>query len=195
MNRSRGWHFALESLVPLPKKIVSPVLLSFADGVMMKPGYNIASRTIFATWLLTPTVKRSLHAFRLEKIYTFGIQKTGYKAELTEMWYPGQTMPVWGLGVRHDTWALHLAQLERLSVGGNADWDNSISTFFPDDGYSDNFLDNKGKHKAEDEEFGLNNLSLDSSEIEETPRHGVRILLNKLMQLSTLVSSVDPDAV
>lgn len=86
LGESRGWHFALESLILVPAKAVSPVLVSFAKQVAMKRKYDISSSESFATWDSSPTIKKSLQTGRLDSIYTFGIQKTCYKVELTAMW-------------------------------------------------------------------------------------------------------------
>jgi len=180
LGESRAWHFALESLIPVSRKTVSPVLLGFADRVAMKRNYDISSTESFAEWDPTPNITRYLDVGRLDKIYLFGIEKTCYKVELTAMWYPRQKMPVWGLAVRHTEWASHLAELECLAIGRQASWEDTISTFLPEDGLSSSYID------EDSEDCGMGRLKLDDG----TPRDGIRILTEKLMRLSEIVSSV-----
>lgn len=184
LGESRGWQFALESLIgPLASKMVSPILTGFAQRVRMKPNYNASSAEVFAQWdTSTPTVSRHLITGRLDKVYSFGIQKTCYKVELTAMWYPNHKLPVWGLAVRHTEWAIHLAELERLPIGCRAEWGNILATFLPDDGQM-------SCATKEDEEFGIADLTLDEH-VKARPRDGMRLLIGKLMQLSGIVSSV-----
>lgn len=183
LGESRGWHFALESLVPVAAKSISPVITGFADRVKMRPNHDHRSNESFAEWEQTPTVKKHLRNGRLETIYSFGIKQTCYKVEATSMWYPGQRLPVWGLCVRHSEWATHLAELERLPVGRKADWGHTVATFLPDDGQS------CYSSAVEDEDFGTRNLDLGPG-VEAPPRDGIRILMDKLLQLSAIVSSV-----
>ncbi|KAF2131619.1 hypothetical protein P153DRAFT_336064 [Dothidotthia symphoricarpi CBS 119687] len=185
LGESRGWQFALESLIgPLAPKIVSPVLTGFAQRVTMKQNYDPSSAEVFAQWDASmPTIKRSLMTGRLDKVYSFGIQKTCYKAELTAMWYPSRKLPVWGLAVRHTEWAIHLAELERLPVGHQAEWGNIVAAFLPDDGQM-SCATGDG-----DAEFGMTDLTLDD-DAKAPPRDGIRLLTDKLMQLSDIVSSV-----
>ncbi|KAI4707774.1 hypothetical protein J4E89_007402 [Alternaria sp. Ai002NY15] len=183
LGESRGWHFALESLIPVAAKSISPVITGFADRVKMRPNHDYRSTESFAEWDQTPTVKKHLRNGRLETIYSFGIKQTCYKVEATCMWYPGQRLPVWGLCVRHSEWATHLAELERLPVGRKADWGHTVATFLPDDGQS------CYSSAVEDEDFGMRNLDLGPG-VEAPPRDGIRILMDKLLQLSAIVSSV-----
>ncbi|KAI4604780.1 hypothetical protein J4E80_010936 [Alternaria sp. BMP 0032] len=183
LGESRGWHFALESLIPVAAKSISPVITGFADRVKMRPNHDYRSTESFAEWDQTPTVKKHLRNGRLETIYSFGIKQTCYKVEATCMWYPGQRLPVWGLCVRHSEWATHLAELERLPVGRKADWGHTVATFLPDDGQS------CYSSAVEDEDFGMRNLDLGAG-VEAPPRDGIRILMDKLLQLSAIVSSV-----
>lgn len=148
----------------------------------MRPNYDLCSEESFAQWEQIPTVKRHLQSGRLDKIYLFGLQKTGYVVELTAMWYPQQRKPVWGIGVRHREWATHLAELERLLVGSKADWGHTLTTFLPDDGLS-------SCANADDDEFGMDLLKLDDKH-NAPARNGIRILMEKLMQISEIVSSV-----
>jgi hypothetical protein len=197
LGESRAWHFALESLILVPRNTVSPVLSGFADRVTMKPKYDIASTEGFAQWYTTPTIKRYLQMGRLDRIYSFGIKKTCYKVELSAMWYPGQAVPVWGLSVRHAEWATHLAELENLPIGRQASWADTISTFLPDDGQSAAWVD-------DDEDHGMSKLKVADEEDEEDdheavaekevpPRDGIRILTDKLLKLSEIVSSATED--
>jgi len=183
LGESRAWHFALESLIPVPRKTVSPVLVGFADRVAMRRDYDISSTESFAQWDDTPNIKRHLQTGRLDSIYSFGIKDTCYKAELTAMWYPQQKLPVWGLAVRHPEWASHLAELESLAIGRQASWEDTISTFLPDDGQSSSYIDD------DSEDCGMRRLKLDDSD-DAPPRDGIRILTDKLMRLSEIVSSV-----
>ena len=98
------------------------------------------------------------------------------------MWYPKQKFPVWGLVVRHREWATHLAELERLPLGCEADWGHIISTFLPNNGQTSSVGD-------ESEGLDMTSLNLNSS-LEAPPRDGVRILVDKLMGLSALVFAV-----
>jgi hypothetical protein len=183
LGESRGWHFALESLIPVAAKSVSPVIIGFADRVKMRPDHDHRSTESFAEWDQTPTVKKHLRTGRLDTIYSFGIRQTCYKVEAACMWYPGQKLPVWGLCVRHTEWATHLAELEHLPVGRKADWGHTVATFLPDDGQS------CYTSAVEDEDFGMKNLDLGPG-VEEPPRDGIRILMDKLLQLSAIVSSI-----
>ncbi|KAF1835518.1 hypothetical protein BDW02DRAFT_548101 [Decorospora gaudefroyi] len=183
LGESRGWHFALESLDLVPAKSISPVLTGFADRVKMRPKHEVTSTESFAEWEQTPTIKKNLRTGHLDTIYSFGIKESCYNVELTSMWYLGQKLPVWGLSVRHTEWATHLAELERLPVGSKADWGRTITTFFPDDGQSSYSV------AVGDEEFGMNNLSLGHG-VEAPPHEGIRFLVDKLLQLSAIVSSV-----
>jgi len=182
LGESRGWHFALESLNLVATKTVSPVLVGFAKRVAMKLKYDINSTDSFATWDSSPTIKRYLQTGRLDSIYTFGIQKTCYKVELTAMWYPAQKMPVWGLAVRHTEWTTHLAELERLSIGRQASWGDTLSTFFPDDGQS------SGHAELDGEDLGIVRLNIE--DYMEAPRDGILGLATDLLRLSGIVSSV-----
>jgi hypothetical protein len=160
----------LESLEPVPSRIVPAILTSFVKAVNLKRNYDLSSTESFAEWEPTPSVKRHLFTGRLDSIYCFGIKETCYKAELTAMWYPQQSKPVWGLAVRHTEWATHLAELERLSVGRRADWGDTISTFFPED-------------------IDMGKLRLDDSPVEPSG-NGLRVLVESLLKLSEIVSSV-----
>lgn len=183
LGESRGWHFALESLIPVASKSISPVITGFAERVKMRPDHDHRSSESFAEWEQTPAVKKYLRTGRLDTIYSFGIKQTCYKVEVIGMWYPGQKLPVWGLSVRHPEWATHLAELERLPIGRKADWGDTIATFLPDDGQS------CYSSAVEDEDFGMRNLNLGIGA--EAPLHdGIRILMDKLLQLSATVSAI-----
>ncbi|KAH8731184.1 hypothetical protein GQ44DRAFT_699494 [Phaeosphaeriaceae sp. PMI808] len=184
LGESRGWHFALESMIPLSSKSVSPVLAGFAQQVTMKSGHGVSSAESFAKWEVTPTVKNYLHYSRLNKTYAFGIKETNYKAELIAIWYPRQKLPVWGLSVRHLEWATHLAELECLSVGSKASWADPVSTFFPDDGLSQPYI--------EEEDMGMERFNIVDDD-SNPPRKGIRLLVNKLMKLSEIVGSDTTD--
>lgn len=161
----------------MPAKSVPPILTGFAERVRMKAKYDPYSSTeSFAEWDQTPTVKKHLFTGRLESVYSFGIKGTCYKAEATAMWYPQQKLPVWGLAVRHSEWATHLAELENLPVGRRADWEHTISTFFPADGQSSSY-------KPDKEDLGMGALGLSKTA-------GVGLLISHLLRLSDIVSSV-----
>ncbi|KAH3960469.1 hypothetical protein HBI25_223150 [Parastagonospora nodorum] len=180
LGESRGWHFALESLEPVATHTVPPILASFVKGVTMKHNYNTSSTGSFAEWDSTPTVKRHLVTGRLDSIYCFGIKDTCYKVELTAMWYPQQQKPVWGLAVRHPEWARHLAELEELPVGRRADWGDTILNFFPEDGQMSTYT-------ADTENIGIERLNIS----DDLPvGNGLRILVECLLRLSEIVSSV-----
>ena len=169
----------------MPRSTVPPVLTGFAQRVVLRPGYDVASTQSFAVWEKSPSVNVLLQHGREDKIYSFGIRETCYKVELTAMWYPLQTLPCWGLAVRHNEWATHLAELERLQTGHQANLGDTITTFLPDDGGSSTVFD-------EDDDYGVSKLKLDGCE--EPPRgrsrEGVRTLTNILLQVSEIVSSV-----
>ena len=99
MYSSKGWEFSIESMTLIPKRLVSPALRSFAESVQMKPKHRLKNDERFAIWNQTPHLPLLDH--HLQKVYSFGIQKTGYRAELTATWYPGQSNPFWDLAVRH----------------------------------------------------------------------------------------------
>lgn len=152
----------------------------------MKPGYKATSTQSFAEWDRSPSVDRLLKDGRLDRIYSFGVRETCYKVELSTMWYPEQS-PCWGLAVRHNEWATHLAELERLQTGHQASWGDIIALFLPDDGGSSIPLD------AEDEDLGISTLKLDrdaDAPPQGPSREGIRMLTNILLQLSEIVSSV-----
>lgn len=168
------------------RSTVPPVIDGFAKRAVIKRGYSVASSDSFAEWDPSPSVKNLLLTGRTEKVYSFGVRDTLYKVELTAMWYPGQAMPCWGLAVRHTEWATHLVELERLQTGHQANWGNTISTFLPDDGGS-------SIEPEEDDDLGVDGLNLDDRV--QKPHavlscEGIRTLVNLLLQLSDIVSSV-----
>lgn len=185
-SRSRAWSFAMESMTLLLRSAVPPVLTGFAERTVIKRGYSVTSTQTFAEWDSSPSINMLLLTERSEKIYSFGIQDTCYKAELTAMWYPGHSMPCWGLAVRHTEWATHLAELERLQTGHRADWGNTISTFLPEDGGC-------SVRSEEDTNFHFDRLNLNDG-VERPQRslpcEGIRTLVNILLQLSEIVSSI-----
>lgn len=167
-------------MTKIPERLVSPILTRFADGVRMKPNYDPTSLESFAQWDQTPTTMRHLQHGRLDKIYSFGIKGTGYRAEITAMWYPRQA-PVWGLGVRHSDWATHLSALESLPLGAKGEWGHTTSTFLPDDGVS---------RTGEEEEVVdmMQDMTLDSV-ARGSPRDGIRKLMECLMKVSQIAIS------
>lgn len=177
LAESKAWHFGLESMTLMRKGTVSPALTAFANSVRMVPKYNPTSKTKFAMWSIGPSVK--MVYWRLDKIYSFGIKKTGYRVEAATMWYPNQAVPCWGLTVRHRDWGLHLSELERLLEGDGAEWGDPIKKFIPED--------------------GILSSGTDATDllIKDTPTHGegIRLLVSKLMQLSTLVNTAQRPSV
>lgn len=153
----------------------------------MKPKHKIDSKDGFARWDATPTIQRYLTNHRLDKLYSYGLQGTCYKLELTAMWYPRQQKPVWGLAVRHVQWATHLAELERLPIGEKASWGNIVETFLPADGQMSvsTMVDVGGKGKKPEAER--------DDEAASTSHIGIKLLSEKLLQISALVASVAAD--
>lgn len=134
----------------------------------MKPGYakNLNSKDHFALWNQSPSI--NIFTVRLDKIYTFGVKKTGYRVEAIAMWYPRKGEPCWGLTVHHRDWAQHLGELERLPPGSGAEWVDPVKTFFPDNGTS-------------------SKVTVDSEHLAQG--NGTALLIDKLMQLSKIVNS------
>ncbi|KAF2691292.1 hypothetical protein K458DRAFT_287346 [Lentithecium fluviatile CBS 122367] len=181
LGEAKAWQFSLESMVPLSKKIVSPALRGFAEQVKMRPKYSKHSNETFATWKWSPSLK--IEAGRLDKIYSFGIRNTCYKVEAIAMWYPGQKVPCWGINVRHSEWVSHLADLEQLQLGRCAEWGDVIKTFLPDDG-----LISISTQEKEDDLPDVGKVSL-SLNVMSPAREGIRILANKLMELSEIINN------
>jgi hypothetical protein len=172
----------LESLIPIARSLAPPILTGFVDGVRMRKKWDGSVTESFAEWAPSPTVNRHLVTGRLDSIYSFGVQKTCYKVEMTAMWYPKQKLPVWGLAVRHVEWEAHLAELETLGPGRQASWEDPIGTFLPDDGCSSSYT-------VDEDDFGMGRLQLDKTVV-EPPRDGILRLTNILMKLSNIISSV-----
>ena len=184
-TRRRAWYFALESMTPVTRSNVHPILTGFAQQIVVKPGFDVTSSQSFAEWDNTPSVRNLLLHGRLDKIYSFGVQRTCYKVELAAMWYPVQSSPCWGLAVRHTEWATHLAELEGLQTGHQASWGkNVLDTFLPNDGGS-------SAQTAEDD-FGMGALRVneDRPTPPRLPHEGVRTLTDILLQLSKIVTTV-----
>lgn len=178
--RGKAWQVSLESMIPLPRKSVPPMIHQFAQSVQMKSDYNydVKSNELFALWGRSPGLK--LEMGRLDAIYSFGIRGTAYKVETLRMWYSGSRSrdPCWGINVRHNEWASHLSELEQLSLGRRAEWGKTITTFLPDDGCS-------GTKK---EEVGVDRLKLDDM---SPARGGIRILTDKLTELSRVINGAN----
>ncbi|PSN72821.1 hypothetical protein BS50DRAFT_169458 [Corynespora cassiicola Philippines] len=172
---SKAWHFGLESMKPLRSKLVPPALVSFANQVKMIPGYDASSHDKdFAQWPSYPSLR--LQISRLDKIYTFRIRKTSYNVEAIAMRYQTSSVTCWGLVVRHDEWASHLAELENLPPGGGASWKATMSLFFPEDGQ-----DSISSNRDDTEAVNL--------ETQAAPWGGLQLFVNKLMQLSEVTNS------
>ncbi|EUC41931.1 hypothetical protein COCMIDRAFT_104846 [Bipolaris oryzae ATCC 44560] len=180
LGEGRGWQFTLESLKPVSAKSISPLLTRFMEGVRMKRGYNPQSADLFAEWETSPAVEDCLVTERLIVMHSFGIKETSYKVEIARIWHTGQ-QPVWSLAVRHAEWANRLSELEHLPTGRKANWGNTLTSFLPKDGQS--------SYNTADEDLGLSNLDLDP-DVEAPPQDGIRILIDKLLQVSAVVSSV-----
>ena len=98
------------------------------------------------------------------------------------MWYPRRKEPCWGVVVRHTEWSFYLAELENLPVGRDAEWNDIIATFLPDDGCTSSAV------RDEDEELGMQGLGLnDKNELQA--RKGIQVLVDKLLKISELVQS------
>lgn len=173
-------------MTAMSRSTVPPVLTGFAQRTVLRSGYDVTSTQSFVELDKSPSIKQLMLNERLEKTYSFGVQDTCYKVELTAMWYPGQSLPCWGLAVRHTEWATHLAELERLQTGHQAYWGDTVAAFLPDDGASSTML-------GEDDDLGVSRLKLDE-DAEKLPRaasrEGMRTLTNILLQISGIVSSV-----
>jgi hypothetical protein len=166
----------------VPKAAISPALVGFADSIHLKPGYkaHLQSKESFAKWSQSPSIK--IKDGRLDKVYTFGIKKTGYRVEVAAMWYPLCKSPCWGLSVRHNEWAMHLNELERLPPGGRAGWGDTVSTFLPEDGITSASSEGVGCLAVE-----LEDLNVGGKDI-PAPRRGIKLLVDKLMQLSQVIN-------
>ena len=173
-------------MTPVTRSNVPPIITGFAQRTVVKYAYGVASTQSFAEWDITPSVRNlMLPMGRLDKIYSFGVQNTCYKVELTAMWYPGQLSPCWGLAVRHTEWATHLAELEGLQTGHQASWGrNVLHTFLPNDGGS--------SAKTADDDFGMGALRVDEDRPRppRLPHEGVRTLTDIMLQLSKIVTTV-----
>lgn len=77
----------------ISRSTVSPTIGKFADSVEVKHDYmkNLNSKESFATWYQGVSVK--IEAGRIDKVYTFGVKKTGYRVEAAMMWYPQMKFP------------------------------------------------------------------------------------------------------
>lgn len=187
MNRAKAWHFGLESMVALPRSAVSPAVVSFANQIKLEPKYakdpTYSSHEKFARATQSLSVKEQFS--KLDKIYTFGIKKTGYRVEATKIWYENKK-PCWGIVVRHRDWGMHLGELERLAPGHGADWGDTIKTFLPDNGFTST---SPGEDKEDQDDLpDIKNLSVNGQKI-QLPRRGIRLLIAKLMQLSQVINS------
>lgn len=173
-------------MTPISPATVPPVLTGFAQRVVIKKGYDVNSSQSFAEWERTPSVRRLLLHGRLDKIYSFGVQKTCYKVELTAMSYLGHSSLCWGLAVRHIEWATHLAELERLQTGHQASWGNILGTFLPKNGGS-------SAQPAGEDDLDVGSLTIDKDrpKVSRVLSHGgLSTLTDIMLQLSKIVSSV-----
>jgi hypothetical protein len=178
----KAWHFGIEKMIAVSRSTLSPVITGFAESVKMKARYTTNSKESFAQWNTTPSVK--IHFGRLDRVYTFGIRGTHYNVEHLQMWYPNQPAPCCGIVVRHPEWATHLAPLEHLPPGRSISFGrNPIETFFPDKGLSASTATLDSQFKG----LYLNNL--ESHDDEKACAPGLKLLMDKLMQLSTVMSN------
>jgi hypothetical protein len=166
-----------------PKSTLSPIIIGFAERVKLKPGFakNYSSQEIFAQWSLGPTQR--IEMARLDRIYTFGIKKTGYQVEAVAMWYPFQTVPCWGLSVRHREWAAHLCELERLPQGQGVEFGDIVERFLPANGVTSAYDPDEDADLPQ-----LQKLELDGDDVPQA-KDGVRILVNKLLELSAVINN------
>ncbi|KAF2706849.1 hypothetical protein K504DRAFT_385688 [Pleomassaria siparia CBS 279.74] len=188
LGESKGWHFGLESMTNVPKSTLPPTITGFAEKVKMKPGCSInpSSTEAFAQWPSSPSYK--LEMSRLDKIYTFDITKMGYQVEVLAMWYPRETVPSWGLRVRHKHWPIYLGVLEQLRPGRGVDFGDTVETFLPSNGVTSTDQQDK-----EVEDLGLQKLDIENNNSARIApaRDGIRKLVNKLMQLSDIINGSD----
>jgi hypothetical protein len=166
-----------------PKSTLSPIIIGFAERVKLKAGFakNCSSQEIFAQWSLGPSQK--IEMARLDKFYTFDIKKTGYQVEAIAMWYPFQTVPCWGLNVRHREWAAHLCELERLPQGQGVEFGDVVERFLPANGVTSTHDPDPNVDLPQ-----LQRLELDDHNIPPA-KDGVRILVNKLLELSAVINN------
>lgn len=190
-TRSKAWVFDLESMTPISKAKVNPAVQDFVERMKFTAKTNDHQ----STWnrFVSPVVTQSIRIIysRLDKVYEFGIKETGYILQASACWYPDRETPVWCLSISHKEWPSHLAELTWLCPGEVAQWGDVISTFFPDDGISSYGMSlprkNSGQHGDVDD-IPLDGLNLEE-EYGPTPSKGVRLLMDKLMQLSKIVNA------
>jgi hypothetical protein len=172
-NRGKAWHFGLESMLSTPSSTISPLIVDFAKRVKMREDYGKRpekDKGGFARWQESPSIK--VYAARLEKVFQFGVKNSGYRVEASTMWYPKAEQPCWGLTVRHRDWQEHLAPLEKLAQGFGADFGvDTIKTFIPDNGVS---------------------ATSTAYETSDGGLQGIRLLIGRLMELSTIVNPTLP---
>ncbi|OAG13047.1 uncharacterized protein CC84DRAFT_1227927, partial [Paraphaeosphaeria sporulosa] len=172
LGESKGWQFSLTSMIPCKMALVPTAIRRFADGTQIKPKDDTGWKQPFVDFTAGPSLR--LLTGRLDKLYTFDIKKTGYKVNLTSMWYPGAKVPCWGLNVYHGDWRSLLATTEQLRQGERGVWANTLGTFLPDDGL-----------------FCEPNAPEQPSKADHTgkplPGDGVRLLTTKLMELSQVI--------
>lgn len=182
LGAQKGWQFNLISMQPVRKVTVPAILKHFADHVQISSKIHKHPNVRFVT---NDTVGASLKllASRLDKIYTFGIKDTYYKVNCMAMWYHSQSAdatPCWGLNITHDDWQTRLADLEHLETGRAIQWKDTDRAFLPPDGLSSFHI------KDESVDAAMSNLNI--SDREDHDYDGIRLLLNKLMELSTFIN-------
>lgn len=172
LGESKGWQFSLTSMDPISSQLVPAALYNFAEQVQLKVKNHTTSTSQFVKFNVSQSL--TLKTGRTDKIYTFGIRNTGYKLECIAMWHPHKDTPCWGLRVYHNEWRSHLAILEQLRVGERAAWGDTLQAFLPDDGYSAGEVPDRCEPET-------------SEKTTEISRDGIRILLDKLMEISQVV--------
>ncbi|KAF2739947.1 hypothetical protein EJ04DRAFT_604586 [Polyplosphaeria fusca] len=192
LGGGRAWHFGIRKMLSVPKSSLSPVIVNFAKSVQLARNYAPTTKSgqSFAVWNTTPSTK--IFNGRLDKVYNFGIRGTSYLVEYQAMWYPKGGLPCWGLSVRHKEWPTHLAPLASLRTGCSVYFDNTVKTFFPDNGVSSDTVDHL--------ESSLDKLKLGKQQSLSVLEHewrgfknGMEYLMYKLMLLSQVVYSGEVD--
>lgn len=164
-------------MIPCKTVLAPAAIHRFADEVQIRPNYDIASKLPFVDFNARSSLR--LLTGRLDKMYTFDIKKTGYKVNLSSLWYPGANVPCWGLNVYHNDWRSLLATTEQMRPGERGAWSNTLGTFLPDDGLFCNPNASETPPKV------------DPTTGQPLPGDGIRLLTTKLMELSQVIYQSD----
>jgi hypothetical protein len=198
LGNAQAWHFSLEQLVPVQKKMLSRVVTNFADNVQVNPGYRSDSdaHKSFVSWPDTPSTK--IYTGRLDRIYTFGMRNTEYVVDCQAMWYPNSE-PCWGIVVRHRDWAKLLEPLSNLRPGYSEDFGaDPANLFFPRDGQA---AESMSGLESQMMSLDMKNSKSKQPNRQEGPiqqppeperkqyKSGVEFLVSRLMQLSDVINS------